>query len=153
MSLTPDLFGLSISRTECRPACHLDLRSYPVPRPASLPTRNAIGLKVLLSPARLEQFSITLTQLLCHAPRRRGIQYAPECSGNTARPVVTGSSAFADDDIMWYANVIEKRSKRAHFGLVRRRVARSSRPRAGKLGDRCGESVEREAHVLRRMGE
>src|SRR6266404_3439613 len=76
-----------------------------------------------------------------------------ECSGNTARPVVTGSSAFADDDIMWCANVIEKRSKRAHFGLVRRRVARSSRPRAGKLGDRCGESVEREAHVLRRMGE
>src|SRR6266436_5953166 len=77
MSLTPDLFGLSISRTECRPACHLDLRSYPVPRPASLPTRNAMGLKVLLSPARLGQFSITLTQLLCHAPRRRGIQYAP----------------------------------------------------------------------------
>src|SRR5438309_8538555 len=34
-----------------------------------------------------------------------------ECSGNTARPVVTGSSAFADDDIMWYANVIEKRSR------------------------------------------
>src|SRR5207302_835732 len=33
-----------------------------------------------------------------------------ECSGNTARPVVAASSAFADDDIMWCANVIEKRS-------------------------------------------
>src|SRR6266403_1140529 len=28
----------------------------------------------------------------------------------TAHPMVTGSSAFADDDIMWRANVIEKRS-------------------------------------------
>src|SRR6266446_5330767 len=59
----------------------------------------------------LELFSITLTQLLCHAPRSGASSTHRECSGNPARPVVTGSSAFADDDIMWCANVIEKRSR------------------------------------------
>src|SRR6266446_10113374 len=40
--------------------------------------------------------------LACHAPRKRGIQYPKplpfRCRISAASPVVTGSSAFADDD-------------------------------------------------------
>ncbi len=67
---------------------------YVDPTPPSCP---ALRLRGGQAPAGHPVCTASAVEIL--SPRRRG----------TARPVVTGSSAFADDDIMWCANVIEKR--------------------------------------------